>query len=79
MEAKMSKKAKLKLENLEVQSFVTQLDEEKKKNVKGGTFPSVAMTWCGGPAICDDSFIWRCTGYFCPEPKPTDEIPVGGG
>ncbi len=70
----MTKKKKLKLESLEIQSFVTNLDNEEKRNIKGGTFPSAAPTWCGGPVICDDTFIWRCTGYYCPDPEPIDPV-----
>jgi hypothetical protein len=69
---------KLKLESLEVQSFITNLDNEEKRNIKGGTFPSAAPTWCGGPTICDDTFIWRCTGYYCPDDvEPTDPVEPG--
>lgn len=34
-------KTKLKLENFEVQSFVTSLSEEIKNNLKGGSISSV--------------------------------------
>jgi len=72
----MTNKKKLRLENLKIQSFVTSLNNEDKRNIKGGTFPSAAPTFCGGAEICDDSFIWRCTGYYCPEPEPVPEDPV---
>lgn len=39
----MSKKVKLNLENLEVQSFVTSLEDDEKKAVKGG---ASYLSWC---------------------------------
>jgi hypothetical protein len=45
----MAKKANLKLEELRVESFLTQLEDEKKEKVKGGcgpTYPgSCAVTY----------------------------------
>ena len=74
----MSKKAKLKLEDIKVQSFVTNLEKESQKEVKAGLSTTINYTWCGGPWFCDDSILWHiCTGHACPneEPVPGDETP----
>jgi hypothetical protein len=57
---KMAKKSKLKLEDLRVESFLTQLEDEKKDKVKGGcnyTNPrschiSVGCTGSADPIAC---------------------------
>lgn len=53
----MSKR--LKLSDLKVTSFVTELKKQEEEQAKGGIFPTIAMTWCGGPAICVDTYPWR--------------------
>jgi len=67
----MSKK-KLKLNSLTVQSFVTSLDEETNKKVKGGTtIASLFYTGCiiacpGGSTHCAASECALCpTGDTC--------------
>jgi hypothetical protein len=49
----MPKKIKLNLEDLKVESFVTELNKNEKKEVKGGG-GTVAGTSCNRPCIEPD-------------------------
>jgi len=53
----MAKEMKLKLEDLEVQSFVTSLDDEVKMHFRGGEV---------GSATCD-SMCCEESQYTCPD------------
>lgn len=64
----MSKKKKLKLENLSVQSFVTSLDDETANRAKGGV--TVIGPLCS-VEVCDTLV---CSATKCPGP-----CPIGGG
>ncbi|MCU0286210.1 MAG: pinensin family lanthipeptide [Acidobacteria bacterium] len=52
---------KLNLSSLKVQSFVTSLNEEEKKKVKGGTY-SIVETLC---ATCDTCPAQTCGIWEC--------------
>ena len=60
----MSKKMKLSLDGLRVESFVTSLDKKTAGNVKGGTswISPTEVTFC--ETVCDMSEMVHCT-YFC--------------
>jgi len=62
----MPKKIKLDLNDLQVQSFVTEIQKDGAIYAGWGE-ASWAPTDCGGAEICDDSTIWggRCTGAYC--------------
>ena len=69
----MAKKAKLKLEDLRVESFLTQLEDAKKEQVKGGcdyTNPkscaiSIGCTESNNPILCC-AITPQCTGSADP-------------
>lgn len=62
----MAKKTKLRLENLRVESFVTSLDEEEKKSVKGGAM-AVKTDW-----LCPLPFDTEGYGCFGPLPSHSE-------
>lgn len=71
----MPKKMKLNLEELNVQSFVTSLDDEKSKHILGGGETDDTCVSCEG--TCDNS-----NGCICTTTCPTDTIAgdgCGGG
>jgi hypothetical protein len=51
----MSKKAKLKLEELKVESFLTRLEDEKKEKVKGGCYYTYYKSGCPVTLYCTES------------------------
>lgn len=63
----MSKKMKLSLDNLRVQSFVTSMQDTEKKAIKGGIGKGT-ITDC----ICSETFWVPCdcnSHWACPQEK----------
>jgi hypothetical protein len=64
----MSKKKKLKLDDLKVNSFVTSLADDSQAQVKGGVFTIIFFS------VCSD-----CSECSCPSINYTDCTDCGGG
>jgi hypothetical protein len=62
----MAKKAKLKLEQLRVESFLTQLTTEKKELIKGGCYETDCRSGC--PIIY--SYTKSLNPIFCCDRTP---------
>lgn len=45
-------KKKIKINQLKVKSFVTNLEDKDNTALKGGFFRTFGPTWCG-PGVCD--------------------------
>lgn len=45
-------KNKLKIDQIRVKSFITNLEDKQNETVKGGFFRTFGPTWCG-PGVCD--------------------------
>ena len=53
----MSKKANFKLEELRVESFLTQLEDDKKEKVKGGCYYTYYKSGCPVTRFCTESIV----------------------
>lgn len=65
----MKKKAKLKLENIEVESFITTLDDKSLNARIGGTtggevtYDIACSDDCSGAKTCPNTFEWDSCAY----------------
>jgi hypothetical protein len=53
----MAKKAKLKLEELSVQSFLTQLEDDQKEKIKGACYKTYYKSGCPLTLLCTESVV----------------------
>jgi len=67
----MSKKLKLNLEALTVRSFITGLDGEAQKAIKGGedSYPCTDITCTRIIRVCQSDHTYCYTACICTEPS----------
>jgi hypothetical protein len=66
----MSKEAKFKLEELKVESFLTELDEKKEEQIKGGCYKTDPRSGCPvslGCTVSDNPIACCATTPVCTE------------
>lgn len=74
----MKKKMKLNLNDLNVQTFITSLDDEEQKQAKGGYFTEYILQCISsdiGPCCGDTSMVIApCVSYVCTIVCPVTEL-----